>query len=125
VKLGRFSVSSVEVVLQGLKEGDRVILSDHVRLEQLRTDSLEINLAILLYEETHGPPKKLSSSKMEGVTKIFRTEDVRKRTALSNIDLTIDRGDYVFHRRSVRLRQVHFAFRCSACLIRPPVDNIS
>jgi len=27
VKLGRFSVSSVEV-LQGLKEGDRVILSD-------------------------------------------------------------------------------------------------
>jgi putative ABC transport system ATP-binding protein len=32
--------------------------------------------------------------KMEGVTKIFRTEDVETH-ALSNIDLTIDRGDYV------------------------------
>ena len=32
--------------------------------------------------------------KMEGVTKIFRTEDVETH-ALSNIDLRIDRGDYV------------------------------
>ena len=32
--------------------------------------------------------------KMEGVTKIFRTEDVETH-ALSNIDLTIDRGDYI------------------------------
>ena len=32
--------------------------------------------------------------KMEGVTKIFRTEDVETH-ALSNIDLTIERGDYV------------------------------
>jgi len=32
--------------------------------------------------------------KMEGVTKIFRTEDVETH-ALSNIDLTIQRGDYI------------------------------
>ena len=32
--------------------------------------------------------------KMEGVTKIFRTEDVETH-ALSNIDLTIERGDYI------------------------------
>ena len=32
--------------------------------------------------------------KMEGVTKVFRTEDVETH-ALSNINLTIDRGDYV------------------------------
>ena len=32
--------------------------------------------------------------KMEGVTKIFRTEDVETH-ALSNVDLTIDRGDYI------------------------------
>ena len=32
--------------------------------------------------------------KMEGVTKIFRTEDVETH-ALSDINLTIDRGDYV------------------------------
>ena len=32
--------------------------------------------------------------KMESVTKIFRTEDVETH-ALSNIDLTIERGDYV------------------------------
>src|SRR5579863_10773033 len=32
--------------------------------------------------------------KMESVTKIFRTEDVETH-ALSNIDLTIERGDYI------------------------------
>ncbi len=32
--------------------------------------------------------------KMESVTKIFRTEEVETH-ALSNIDLTIERGDYV------------------------------
>ena len=32
--------------------------------------------------------------KMEGVTKVFRTEDVETH-ALSNINLTIDRGDYI------------------------------
>src|SRR5215813_2543263 len=32
--------------------------------------------------------------RMEGITKIFRTEDVETR-ALSNIDLTIASGDYV------------------------------
>jgi len=38
--------------------------------------------------------QKTQLVKMEGVTKIFRTEDVETH-ALSNIDLTIDRGDYV------------------------------
>jgi len=38
--------------------------------------------------------QKTQLVKMEGVTKIFRTEDVETH-ALSNIDLSIDRGDYV------------------------------
>ncbi len=38
--------------------------------------------------------QKTQLVKMEGVTKIFRTEDVETH-ALSNINLTIDRGDYV------------------------------
>ena len=38
--------------------------------------------------------QKTQLVKMESVTKIFRTEDVETH-ALSNIDLTIDRGDYV------------------------------
>ena len=38
--------------------------------------------------------QKTQLVRMEGVTKIFRTEDVETH-ALSNIDLTIDRGDYV------------------------------
>jgi putative ABC transport system ATP-binding protein len=38
--------------------------------------------------------QKTQLIKMESVTKIFRTEDVETH-ALSNIDLTIERGDYV------------------------------
>jgi putative ABC transport system ATP-binding protein len=38
--------------------------------------------------------QKTQLIKMESVTKIFRTEDVETH-ALSNIDLTIDRGDYI------------------------------
>src|SRR5215472_16714904 len=58
-------------------------------MERLRTDSIEIICAIFSSRRT-----MTQLIKMEGVTKIFRTEDVETH-ALSNIDLTIGRGDYV------------------------------
>src|SRR5262249_47516157 len=62
----------------------------YFRVEQLRTDSLEINLVCNFF--SRGAMTQLI--KIEGVTKIFRTEDVETH-ALSNIDLAVNRGDYI------------------------------
>jgi len=54
--------------------------------------------------------QKTQLVKMEGVTKIFRTEDVETHAAFVRISISRLIAATTFPSPSVRLRQVHFAF---------------
>ena len=92
VKLGKASVQFIEV-LEGLQEGDRVILSDMSQYDGFRPHQVE--LAALDTSEgvamsTTGRPL----INLDGVTKIFYTDEVETH-ALAGIHLEIQRGEYI------------------------------
>ncbi len=92
VKVGRASVNSIQV-LEGLQEGDTVILSDMSRWDNTDRDSFELG---------HGQLRKGEQAmtttetiiQIEDLTKIFYTDEIETH-ALSGVHLSINRGEYV------------------------------
>ena len=84
VKLGRSSVNTIEVV-DGLKVGDQVILSDMSAQDQNPANPIELR------GDEEWPNRLIH---LEGVTKVFVTDEVETH-ALAGIHLDIKKGEYL------------------------------